>query len=157
MTLSRLLPPWQAIKEWIPDDHLEFNCFNQERQPKGAEPKSYDQSPTWQPKEIPLGDGRIVVPDDSCESGASEANKARCLKKPWQCGAGKYLLMVPKWTQIPMKSTRTTLRITMLGDSTLKTQHSPFLSRPSFPPTPFLPHDLRPTLPFVAFTPKTNS
>ena len=35
----------QAIKEWIPDD----------------EPDSFDQSPTWQPDESPLGDGRVLV------------------------------------------------------------------------------------------------
>ena len=31
----------------------------------GAEPECYDQSPVWQPKEIPLGDGRTLVLDDS--------------------------------------------------------------------------------------------
>ena len=33
--------------------------------PAGAELESYDQSPTWQPEEIPLGDGRTLVLDDS--------------------------------------------------------------------------------------------
>ena len=58
-------PPWQAIKEWIPDDDPDLNWFNQERDPTGAEPECYDQSPVWQPKEIPLGDGRTLVLDDS--------------------------------------------------------------------------------------------
>jgi hypothetical protein len=58
-------PPWQAIKEWIPDDDPELNWFNQERQPASTELESFDQSPAWQPKEIPLGDGRILVVDDS--------------------------------------------------------------------------------------------
>ena len=61
-------PPWQAIKEWIPDDDPDlnwFNQFNQERDLTGAEPVCYDQSPTWQPKEIPLDDGRTLVLDDS--------------------------------------------------------------------------------------------
>jgi hypothetical protein len=64
-TMEPIEPPWQAIKEWIPDDDPDLNWFNQERQPPGAEPESYDQSPTWQPKEIPLGDGRILLLDDS--------------------------------------------------------------------------------------------
>ena len=64
-TMEPIEPPWQAIKEWIPDDDPDLNWFNQERQPTGAEPESYDQSATWQPKEIPLGDGRILVLDDS--------------------------------------------------------------------------------------------
>ena len=33
--------------------------------PTGAETESYDQSATWQPEEIPLGDGRTLVLDDS--------------------------------------------------------------------------------------------
>ncbi|MFT7303398.1 MAG: hypothetical protein ACI8UZ_002239 [Akkermansiaceae bacterium] len=37
----------------------------QERDPTGAETESYDQSATWQPKEIPLDDGRILILDDS--------------------------------------------------------------------------------------------
>jgi hypothetical protein len=64
-TMEPVEPPWQAIKEWIPDDDPDLNWFNQERQPKGAEPESYDQSPAWQPLEVPLGDGRILVLDDS--------------------------------------------------------------------------------------------
>jgi len=58
-------PPWQAIKEWIPDDDPGLNWFNQERDPTCVEVESYDQSPTWQPVEVPLGDGRILVLDDS--------------------------------------------------------------------------------------------
>ena len=68
-------PPWQAIKEWIPDDDPDLNWSNQEHQPTSTEPESFDQpvlrslgegvSPTWQPEEIPLGDGRILVLDDS--------------------------------------------------------------------------------------------
>jgi len=76
---------WQAIKEWIPDDDPDLNWFNQERDPTGAEPECFDQrvrrslldlrsfsdeggegvSPAWQPKEIPLGDGRTLVIDDN--------------------------------------------------------------------------------------------
>ncbi|MDB2430607.1 hypothetical protein OAF53_01450 [Akkermansiaceae bacterium] len=58
---------WQAIKEWIPDDDPDLNWFNQERDPTGAEGEHdpFDQSPTWQPVEVRLGDGRILVLDDS--------------------------------------------------------------------------------------------
>jgi hypothetical protein len=58
-------PCWQAIKEWIPDDDPALNWFNQERQPSGSEAECYDQRPTWQPVEVSLGDGRILVLDDS--------------------------------------------------------------------------------------------
>ena len=77
-TMEPVEPPWQAVKEWIPDDAPDLNWFNQERQPKGAESESYDQlvrrslgegvSPTWQPNEIPLGDGRILILEDETES-----------------------------------------------------------------------------------------
>jgi hypothetical protein len=64
-TMAPIEPPWQAIMEWIPDDDPDLNWFNQERDPTGAEPDCYDQSSTWQPKEIPLDDGRILVLGDS--------------------------------------------------------------------------------------------
>ena len=64
-TIEKIEPPWQAIKEWIPDDNPDLNWFNQERDPTGAEPECFDQSPTWQPKEVSLGDGRTLVLDDS--------------------------------------------------------------------------------------------
>ena len=64
-TMEPIEPPWQAIKEWIPDDDPGLNWFNQERDPTCVEVESYDQSPTWQPVEVPLGDGRILVLDDS--------------------------------------------------------------------------------------------
>jgi hypothetical protein len=64
-TIEKIEPPWQAIKEWIPDDDPDLNWFNQERAPTGAEPECFDQSPDWQPKEISLGDGRTLVLDDS--------------------------------------------------------------------------------------------
>ena len=64
-TMEPIEPPWQAIKEWIPDDDPDLNWFNQERDPTGAEPECFDQSPAWQPVEVRLGDGRILVLDDS--------------------------------------------------------------------------------------------
>ena len=92
-TMEPIEPPWQAIKEWIPDEDPGLNWFNQERDPTGAEPGSFDQpvrrslltaiapratavgegvSATWQPEEIPLGDGRILILDDGL--------KGRCLR-----------------------------------------------------------------------------
>jgi hypothetical protein len=64
-TMEPIEPPWVAIKEWIPDDEPDLNWFNQERDPTGAEPECYDQSPDWRPVEIPLGDGRTLVLEDS--------------------------------------------------------------------------------------------
>ena len=66
-TMEPIEPPWQAIKEWIPDDDPDLNWFNQERDPNGTEGEHdpFDQSPTWQPVEVRLGDGRILVLDDS--------------------------------------------------------------------------------------------
>ncbi|MBT8037341.1 MAG: hypothetical protein KJO21_07330 [Verrucomicrobiae bacterium] len=88
-------PPWQVIKEWIaadplwpchparsssgscfhhlppkcgwsvPDDEPDLNGFNQERKPVGGDFRQYDQSPDWCPIEIPLGDGRTLILEDS--------------------------------------------------------------------------------------------
>ncbi len=58
-------PPWQAVKEWIPDDEPDLNWFNQARPPSESEPDPFDQSPAWQPEEVPLGDGLTLVPEDS--------------------------------------------------------------------------------------------
>jgi hypothetical protein len=64
-TMEPIEPPWQAIKEWIPDDEPDLNWFNQERGPTGAEPECFDQSPNWKPQEIPLGDGYTLILEDS--------------------------------------------------------------------------------------------
>jgi hypothetical protein len=53
-TMEPVKPPWQAIKEWIPDDDPNLNWFDQERDPTGAEPECCDQSPAWQAKEKDL-------------------------------------------------------------------------------------------------------
>lgn len=47
-------------EEWIPNDGPDLNWLNQERDPTGAEPAIYDQSPSWQPVEVALDDGRIL-------------------------------------------------------------------------------------------------
>jgi hypothetical protein len=54
-----------AVKERIPDDEPDLNWFNQSRTPSESEPGPFDQSPAWQPEEIPLGDGRTLVLDDT--------------------------------------------------------------------------------------------
>jgi hypothetical protein len=46
------------IKERVRD-------LRQARPPSESEPDPFDQSPAWQPEEIPLGDGRTLVREDS--------------------------------------------------------------------------------------------
>ena len=58
---ERLEPPWQAIKEWIPDDEPTLNWFNQPRKPSELDPEWFDQSPVWKPEEIQLDDGRTLL------------------------------------------------------------------------------------------------
>ncbi|MFN4804850.1 MAG: transposase [Akkermansiaceae bacterium] len=62
-TLRRIEPPWTAIKEWIPDEEPNLTWFNQPRQPQVHAFEDVDQSPTWQPKEVALDDGRVLVLD----------------------------------------------------------------------------------------------
>ncbi len=64
-TMEPIEPPWQAIKEWIPDDEPDLDWFNRPRNPSDPDPDGFDQRPAWQPEEIPLGDGRILVLDDT--------------------------------------------------------------------------------------------
>ena len=64
-SIEPIEPPWQAIKDWIPDDEPDLNWFNQKRDTTGAEPEYFDQSPAWQPEEVPLGDGRTLILEDS--------------------------------------------------------------------------------------------
>jgi hypothetical protein len=69
-------PPWQAIKEWIPDDESDLDWFNRPLNPQRAwasrpheyesndgypDPDGIDQSPTWNAPEIHLNEGRILV------------------------------------------------------------------------------------------------
>ncbi len=63
--MESIEPPWQAVKEWIPDDEPDLDWFNQARPPSEPEPDPFDQSPDWRPEEIPLGDGRTLVLEDS--------------------------------------------------------------------------------------------
>ena len=61
--LQRIVPPWRAIKEWIPDEEPNLDWFNRSRNPSNPDPGGFDQSLTWKPKEIHLEDGRILVFD----------------------------------------------------------------------------------------------
>ncbi len=47
----------------VPDEEPNLTWFNQPRQPQAHEFEGVDQSPTWQPKEVALYDGRILVLD----------------------------------------------------------------------------------------------
>ena len=54
-------PPWQAIKEWIPDDEPDLDWFNRPRNPNEPDPDWFDQSPAWPAPEVRLDDERILV------------------------------------------------------------------------------------------------
>ena len=60
-TFEPIEPPWQAIKEWIPDDEPDLTWFNQPRKPSEPDPDRFDQTSTWKAPEVPLDDGRILV------------------------------------------------------------------------------------------------
>ena len=62
-TMQPIEPPWQAIKEWIPDDEPDLDWFNRPRSSANPDPDGFDQSQAWQPEEVPLGDGRTLVLD----------------------------------------------------------------------------------------------
>jgi len=54
-------PPWQAIKEWIPDDLPDLDWLNCPRNSSNPDPDGIDQNQTWQAPVIQLEDGRILV------------------------------------------------------------------------------------------------
>ena len=60
-TMEPIEPPWQAIKEWIPDDEPDLDWFNRPRNPSNPDPDGFDQRQTWQAPEIHLDDDRILV------------------------------------------------------------------------------------------------
>ena len=61
--LQRIVPPWRAIKEWIPDEEPNLDWFNRSSNPSNPDPDGFDQRQTWKPAEIHLEDGRILVLD----------------------------------------------------------------------------------------------
>jgi hypothetical protein len=62
-TMEPIAPPWQAIKEWIPDDEPDLDWYNLPRNPSNSDPDGFDQSPGWKPEEVQLDDCRILVPE----------------------------------------------------------------------------------------------
>jgi hypothetical protein len=42
-TMEPIEPPWQAIKEWIPDDEPDFDWSNRPRDPPNPDPDGFDQ------------------------------------------------------------------------------------------------------------------
>jgi hypothetical protein len=54
-------PPWQAIKEWIPDDEPDLDWYNRPRNPANSNPDWFGQSSKWRAPEIQLDDGRILI------------------------------------------------------------------------------------------------
>ncbi|MGL4398285.1 MAG: hypothetical protein ACRCXD_00320 [Luteolibacter sp.] len=59
--LETMEPPWQAIKEWIPDEEPALDWFNRPRNPSNPDPDGFDQTPAWKPMAIQLDDGRTLV------------------------------------------------------------------------------------------------
>ena len=49
-TMEAIEQPWQAIKEWIPDDEPDLTWFNQERESVGNASRQYDQRPSFPPQ-----------------------------------------------------------------------------------------------------------
>jgi hypothetical protein len=61
-TTEPIEPPWQAIKEWIPDEEPDLDWSNRPRNPSSPDLDGIDQRPTWQaPEEIQLDDGSTLV------------------------------------------------------------------------------------------------
>ena len=60
-TMEPIEPPWQALKEWIPDDEPDLDWFNRPRNPSEQDPDWFDQTPAWNAPEIHLEDARILV------------------------------------------------------------------------------------------------
>ncbi len=64
-TMEPIEPPWQAIKEWIPDEEPDLDWFNRPRNPPNPDPDGIDQRPQWRASEVKLDDGRILVLESS--------------------------------------------------------------------------------------------
>jgi hypothetical protein len=43
-TMEPIEPPWQAIKEWDPDEEPDLDSFNPPRNPSNPDPDGYVQS-----------------------------------------------------------------------------------------------------------------
>ena len=62
--------PWQAFKEWIPDEEPNLDWFNRPGNPSEPNPNRFDQRPLWQAPEIQMVDGRTLVLESSREKGS---------------------------------------------------------------------------------------
>ena len=144
-TMEPIEPPWQAIKEWIPDDDPDLNWFNQERDPTGAEaarslrPKSRLATSRSSSRRWPhLGPRRLL--------------KGPCVRNQRKTAATKDLGNAGRvgtvWTkanrqQNPIDSPnnpKCVMDVPILGSSPFKIRPSEFLPAPLSPATPFLPH-----------------
>lgn len=60
-TMEPIEPPWLAIKEGIAGDQPDLDWFNRPRHLSNPDPEGSGQCRGWQPAEIRLDDGRILV------------------------------------------------------------------------------------------------
>ena len=58
-------PPWQAIKERIPDGKPNLDWFNRPRNPSEPKQNWFNKTPLWQAPEIQLVNGRTLVLESS--------------------------------------------------------------------------------------------
>ncbi|MBM3863078.1 MAG: hypothetical protein FJ385_03860 [Verrucomicrobia bacterium] len=62
-TMRRIEPPWQAIKEWIPDDEPDLDWFHRTKATQNRDLEDQDQRSGWVPAEQVLDDERILLLD----------------------------------------------------------------------------------------------
>ena len=129
MTFEPIEPPWQAIRESIPDGDAEpsFDLF--------------DQRPaSGKPVEIPRENGTILVLvlDSDCGPGEHRVRKTRCRKNAWHSGLDRH---APKHSYVRMKISATAsscqkspLRISVT--SALHALSAPCSPRPPHSPKP---------------------
>jgi hypothetical protein len=60
-TMEPIEPPWQAIKEWIPDDEPDLDWFYRPRNSSNPDPDGLDQRVAWRASEVPLDEDRVLV------------------------------------------------------------------------------------------------
>jgi hypothetical protein len=64
-TMEPIESPWQAFKEWIPDEEPNLDWFNRPGNPSEPNPNRFDQRPLWKAPEIQMVDGRTLVLESS--------------------------------------------------------------------------------------------
>jgi hypothetical protein len=60
-TMESIEPPWQAIKEWIPDDEPDLDWYNRPRDPSNSDADGIDQRLERRAPELKLDDDRILI------------------------------------------------------------------------------------------------